>query len=150
MERRLRLRAEADFTRIRAQGRSWGNRWLTLLAVPNGLGHNRYGVIVSKRVGKAVTRNLVKRRLREILREFDRAGTIAPGMDVAIIVRPATAAATFAELRDGVGALLRRAALWRQAPAAGAAQPPQATAGAVRGAEAQPEGMSPPAGTEQP
>ena len=100
MERRLRLRAEADFKRIRAQGRSQGNRVATLLTLPNGLAHNRYGVIVSKRVGKAVTRNLVKRRLREVLRELDRVGSIAPGFDLALIVRPVAAGATFAELRD--------------------------------------------------
>jgi ribonuclease P protein component len=113
MERRLRLRAEADFARVRSQGRSQGNRLLTLLTVPNGLEHNRYGVVVSKRVGKAVTRNLVKRRLREVLRELDRTGCIALGLDLALIVRPAAAAATFAELRDAVLGLLRRAAIWR-------------------------------------
>jgi len=113
MDRRLRLRAEADFARIRSQGRSQGNRLVTLLALPNGLEHNRYGVIVSKRVGKAVTRNLVKRRLREVLRELDRIGSIAQGLDLALIVRPAAATATFAELRDAVIVLLRRAAIWR-------------------------------------
>jgi ribonuclease P protein component len=113
MDRRLRLRAEADFARIRSQGRSQGNRLITLLTLSNGLEHNRYGVIVSKRVGKAVTRNLVKRRLREVLRELDRVGCIAQGLDLALIVRPTAAAATFPELRDAVIGLLRRATIWR-------------------------------------
>lgn len=128
MERRLRLRAEADYARIRAQGSSQGNRVLTLLTLPNGLEHNRYGVIVSKRVGKAVTRNLVKRRLREALRELDRVGSIAPGFDLALIVRPVAAGATFAELRDAVIGLLRRASLWR--PGVASVAPP--APGAVR------------------
>jgi ribonuclease P protein component len=116
MERRLRLRADSDFTRVRAQGRSVGNRLLTLIVAPNTLAHNRYGVVVSKRVGKAVARNLVKRRLREILREIDGEGVIAPSVDLALIVRPGTAAATFDELRGSVIALLKRAAIWRVAP----------------------------------
>ena len=126
MERRLRLRDEADFRRVRASGRAWANRGLTLLVAPNALSHNRYGFVVSKRVGKAVTRNLVKRRLREILRQLDRAGRIPPGHDLALIVRPALAEASFAEARDAVTELLARARLLRPADEAeqqGAAEP---------------------------
>ena len=120
MERRLRLRDEADFQRVRASGRAWANRGLTLLVAPNALSHNRYGFVVSKRVGKAVTRNLVKRRLREVLRQLDRAERIPPGHDLALIVRPALAEASFAEARDAVTDLLARARLLR--PAAEAEQ----------------------------
>ena len=126
MERRLRLRDEADFRRVRASGRAWANRGLTLLVAPNALSHNRYGFVVSKRVGKAVTRNLVKRRLREILRQLDRAERIPPGHDLALIVRPALAEASFAEARDAVTELLARARLLRPAAEAeqqGAAEP---------------------------
>lgn len=122
MERRLRLRDEADFRRVRAGGKSWGGRLLTLLALPNGADRNRYGFVVSKRVGKAVTRNLVKRRLREILRHLDQEGRIAPGHDLAFIVRPALAEAPFVEVRAAVLTLLGRAGLL--APARPAPTPP--------------------------
>lgn len=92
---------------------------LTLLTIPNALPHNRYGAIVSKRVGKAVTRNRVKRRLREVLRRLDRAGRIAPGYDLAVIARPSLAAATFAELQQALTALLARAALLQPATTGG-------------------------------
>ena len=116
MERRLRLRDEADFRRLRADGRSWGGRLMTLLARPNDLPHNRYGAIVGKRVGNAVMRNLLKRRLRETLRGLDRAGRIVPGHDLAFIVRPPLAAASFAETVGAVTELLRRGRLLRPAP----------------------------------
>jgi ribonuclease P protein component len=118
MERRLRLRDDADFRRARAEGRSWGHRLLTLVVRPNDLARNRYGFVVSKRVGNAVTRNLVKRRLREILRQWDRAGRIAPGHDCVLIVRPAIAQVAFADIREAVGALLTRAGLLLAAPVA--------------------------------
>jgi ribonuclease P protein component len=135
MERRLRLRDEADFRRVRAGGRAWANRGLTLLVAPNALPHNRYGFVVSKRVGKAVTRNLVKRRLREILRQLDRAGRIPPGHDLALIVRPALAEASFAEARDAVTDLLARARLLRpdaEAEQQAAAEPAAETLEQVR------------------
>jgi ribonuclease P protein component len=126
MDRRLRLRSEADYRHIRAQGHSWGSRYLTLLVLPNGTAHNRYGIIVSKRVGNAVTRNLVKRRLRELLRRLDREGCIAAGHDLVLIGRPVLASATFAEFTSAVRGLLDRSALLQEptppldAPAASA------------------------------
>jgi len=114
----LRLRDEADFRRLRADGRSWGGRLMTLLARPNDLPHNRYGAIVSKRVGNAVVRNLLKRRLRETLRGLDRAGRIVPGHDLAFIVRPPLAAASFVETEGAVTELLRCGRLLRPAPPA--------------------------------
>ncbi len=111
MERRLRLRAEADFAHVRAQGRSWRDRLFTLIVLPNDQPYNRYGFVVSKRVGNAVTRNLVKRRLREILRHLDSAGQIRSGCDCLLIVRPVAAEIPYAALSTSVEALLVRAKL---------------------------------------
>lgn len=116
MERRLRLRSEADFRRVRAEGRAWGHRLLTLVATPNGLAANRYGFVISKRVGNAVARNLAKRRLREIARHLDAAGRLRPGHDCIVIVRPNVARATFAEIEAAVLHVLERAALLLPAP----------------------------------
>lgn len=118
MERRLRLRDESDFRRIRAVGQAFGGPLLTLLVAPNGLPHNRYGIVAGKRVGKAVTRNLVKRRLREVLRRLDREGRIPPGHDLAFIVRPRLAETPYDLVAEAVAAQLRRARLLE--PPAGA------------------------------
>lgn len=115
MERRLRLRAEADFARVRSQGRSWRDRLFTLIVLPNDQPYNRYGFVVSKRVGNAVTRNLVKRRLREILRHLDSAGQISSGYDYLLIVRPVAAGIAFDALGVSVEALLGRAKLLQPA-----------------------------------
>jgi ribonuclease P protein component len=115
MERRLRLRAEADFARVRSQGRSWRDRLFTLVVLPNDQQHNRYGFVVSKRVGNAVMRNLVKRRLREIMRHLDSAGQIRSGYDYLLIVRPVAAGIAFDALGASVEALLSRATLLQAA-----------------------------------
>ncbi len=63
----------------------------------NDIGRNRYGISTGRRLGSAVVRNRVRRRIREILRGMDRTG--AAGWDILVVARPASADATFAELR---------------------------------------------------
>ena len=68
MQRGLRLTGNKQFTKIRGQGTSAANRFLVIRYVPNGLDHSRFGFMVSRRIGNAVVRNKVKRRLREAVR----------------------------------------------------------------------------------
>uniref|UniRef100_UPI0037C74ACE ribonuclease P protein component n=1 Tax=Nocardioides terrisoli TaxID=3388267 RepID=UPI0037C74ACE len=54
------------------------------------------GLVVSKAVGPAVTRNLVKRRLRHLMR--DRIADLPPGSLLVVRAQPAAAGASYAEL----------------------------------------------------
>ena len=83
------------------------HRFLVLRTLPNGLPHTRYGFVVSKRVGKAVARNRLKRRLREGVRPM----AVRPGWDVVLLARPPAAAATYQQLREALVELLSRARL---------------------------------------
>ena len=67
----------------------------------------RFGYAIPKRVGNAVVRNKIRRRLREILRLLP----LHEGFDVVITVRPDAAAATFHSLYTELTLLLRRAKL---------------------------------------
>ncbi len=67
----------------------------------------RYAFAISKRVGKAVVRNRVRRRLREILRVLP----VREGFDIVLTVRPESATATFQELKVELELLLNRAKL---------------------------------------
>ncbi len=79
--------------------------------VPNGRDHDRVGISTGRRLGGAVVRNTVRRRIREIVRRCDallRApADPASGRDILIVARAATADATFAELQASLVSLLR-------------------------------------------
>ncbi|HZU11262.1 MAG TPA: ribonuclease P protein component [Chloroflexota bacterium] len=91
-----RLLRTRDFTRVRRRGRSAGDSLLVLYVLPVRSPDLRVGFSVSKRVGKAVTRNRVKRVMREIARRD--LGKMRRGQDLVFIARPAAAQATYADL----------------------------------------------------
>jgi len=84
------------------KGNSWVSSLLVMKTLPNGLTLSRYGLSISRRVGKAVIRNRVKRLLREILRTTP----LEPGWDIIFIARPMAAAADYASLKKSVEGLL--------------------------------------------
>lgn len=91
LPRDLRLRRPEDFRQVRRKGKSWSTDHLILSQLPNEREYNRYGFVVSKRLGNAVARNRVKRRLREVVRK--RLAGHQQGFDIVIIARqPATSA----------------------------------------------------------
>jgi ribonuclease P protein component len=84
--RRGRITRSADFDRVYRSGRSHANRMLVLHTFPRGdTEPSRLGLSVSRKVGGAVDRNLVKRLLREA---FDaRSNSISPGNDIVAVAR---------------------------------------------------------------
>jgi ribonuclease P protein component len=101
------LTRKAQFESVYEKGRSWADKSLVIRVLPNGLDLSRYGFTVSRRVGKAVVRNRVKRRLREILRQTP----LQPGWDIIFIARIPAATADYISLGDSVKTLLLRAGI---------------------------------------
>ena len=96
-----------QYALVYSQGSSWVSNLVVMKALSNGLGLSRYGISVSKQVGKAVVRNRVKRLVREIVRQTP----LKPGWDIIFIARPAAATASFADLGEAVRSLLYQAQL---------------------------------------
>jgi len=82
---------------------------MVLAFLRNELGHSRFGFVVSKRLGKAVNRNKIKRRMREAARL--RVGQIKPGFDLVFIARKRICRATYAEIEQSLEHLLNTANL---------------------------------------
>lgn len=101
------LSTRAQYTRVYQQGRTWVNSSAVMKAAPNSLCLSRCGFSVSRKVGKAVRRNRLKRLLREIMR----AQSLKPGWDIVFIARPQAANADFHEMQRAVTGLLARAHL---------------------------------------
>lgn len=110
--RASRLRSPRDFARVRTSGRRVNGRLLSLGYAPGDPeAPARVGFSVSKRVGGAVVRNRVKRRLREAARH--KVLSLAAGWDIVITARPAAAQASYVALNAELRELLARAALLR-------------------------------------
>jgi len=88
-------------------GRHNSGKLVAVRSVANEQPLSRYAFAISKRVGNAVTRNRVKRRLREILRLC----MLAEGFDIVLVARPAAAECDFQTLRAELLTLLKRARL---------------------------------------
>ncbi len=109
MQQRFRLRESKDFDHLRAVGRKVTHKLMTLSFAQNELPYNRYGFIVSKRLGKATIRNRVRRLLREAIRQEH--STLTPGMDVVIIARQPIVAQPFSVVQRTVHEVVTQAGL---------------------------------------
>ncbi len=80
-----------------------------LCVLPNDLLYSRFGFSVSSRIGNAVNRNRIKRRLREAMRL--RMDLVKPGWDLVFIARNPIRSADYHEMDAACARLLRRAHL---------------------------------------
>lgn len=109
MQRRFRLHHTGDFARLRREGQAYRHPLMILNLASNTLSHNRYGFIISKRLGNAVVRNRTRRLMREAVRQLH--PQFQPGFDVIMVARPALVGQPFITVLRTVNGLFSRAGL---------------------------------------
>ena len=94
----MRLTDSPEFERVYRQGTAYRGRLFSVHAFPNEHGTPRLGLSVSRKVGNAVARNAVRRRLREVFHSC--IPEISGDLDLVVSARPAAADAGYEELRE--------------------------------------------------
>ncbi|MFQ8706739.1 MAG: ribonuclease P protein component [Thomasclavelia sp.] len=69
MKKKYRVKKNEDFSHIIKQKQSLANRSFIIYYLKNDLNHARIGISVSKKLGKAVVRNKIKRQVRVIIQQ---------------------------------------------------------------------------------
>lgn len=107
--REFRISTGKEYNNIYKGGKRIPGRYIILFYQPNSLGINRFGVVTSKKVGKAVARNQAKRRLREIIKknELDK-----KGFDIIIVARYNIGGVTSELLEKDFKIVTKKADLW--------------------------------------
>jgi ribonuclease P protein component len=105
--KRRRVRRSAEFKHVFGAGARYHGRYITLVVAPNTAGATRLGLVVSRKVGNAVTRNRAKRLIREVFRTRVPEGA-GPALDVVVMPRREFFEADFATLDNDFRTTLRR------------------------------------------
>jgi ribonuclease P protein component len=92
----VRLRKRPEFLKVQDTGLKVSADCLLALALKNGTATTRLGLTVSSKVGNAVVRNRIRRRLREAFRA--RPALFPKGLDVVLVARASAAQADTARL----------------------------------------------------
>ena len=107
------LKGNYAFRRLYTKGKSSVQPAVVLYCRKNGARTNRLGLTVGTKVGKAVVRNRVRRRLREICRLH--ASELRPGTDMIVVARGRSVNAAYRELERDYLAACRKLSLLKEA-----------------------------------
>lgn len=112
MKKNFRVKREKDFKAIFKEGTSFANRKFVVYQLENQQNHFRVGLSVSKKLGNAVTRNQIKRRIRHILlsvREH-----LADNVDFVVIARKGVEGLDYAEMEKNLLHVLKLSKIYRE------------------------------------
>ena len=112
MRRSVSIKNNSEFRRLYSKGRSSVQPTLVVYSRRSKSGVNRVGFTVTVKLGHAVVRNRVRRRLREVFRLND--SRVKQGYDFILVARTRAVTSSFEELMRTYRKLLKELALWEE------------------------------------
>mgnify|MGYP000876867636 FL=1 len=112
LRKSFRVKKEKDFNAIFKEGESVANRRFVIYRLANSQEHFRVGLSVSKKLGNAVMRNQIKRRIRHIL--IDHRNELVDNIDFIVIARKGVENLEYAELEKNLLHVLRLAKIYQE------------------------------------
>ncbi len=97
------------FRRLYQRGHSAAGRYVVVYCRKNGLSYNRLGITVGTKVGHAVVRNKVRRRIREAYRLSEH--SYLRGYDIVVVARGRAAGASYQEIAGCLWAMSQKLGL---------------------------------------
>jgi ribonuclease P protein component len=105
------LKKNKEYRTVYSRGKSVADRHLVIYFLANNLEYCRFGFTVSKKVGNAVTRNRIKRLLKEACRLNSTSFT--GGFDLVLVARRSIAGLEYKQVEESLLKLLRKTFLNR-------------------------------------
>lgn len=112
MKKSFRVKREKDFKAIFKDGTSFANRKFVVYQLENQQNHFRVGLSVSKKLGNAVTRNQIKRRIRHILQSVK--GSLVEHVDFVVIARKGVETLEYAEMEKNLLHVLKLSKIYQE------------------------------------
>ena len=112
MKKRFRVKKEKDFSAIFKKGESFANRKFVIYRLENNETHFRVGLSVSKKLGNAVTRNQIKRRIRHIIQNAK--GSLVEDVDFVVIARKGVETLEYAEMEKNLLHVLKLSKIYQE------------------------------------
>lgn len=107
--KKYRITRTNDYRRLYRDGRRVRSAHFQLFHLPSATGFSRIGLSSSRKVGKAAVRNLVKRRMREILRR--QRSEFRFSADLVLVAHPSAALLSYREMETEILKMLKNAGL---------------------------------------
>ena len=112
MKKNFRVKREKDFKAIFKEGTSFANRKFVVYQLENQKKHFRVGLSVSKKLGNAVTRNQIKRRIRHIIQIAK--GSLVEDVDFVVIARKGVENLEYAEMEKNLLHVLKLSKIYQE------------------------------------